>query len=120
MKNPLTKLQKETDKKLQLKIKELFKKCEVCGKECQVGHHFFPKSIASILRYDFDNVVHICNSCHFKHHIQGDPKIHATIIKNRGKLWYDKLEKKSHLYNKVDKQFYLKAQEDIENQKAPN
>jgi hypothetical protein len=31
--------------------------------------------------------------CHFRHHHVGDPKIHATIILNRGKSWYNKLLK---------------------------
>lgn len=110
MKTPLQKLRDEADHTLQEKVRELFKNCEVCGKPCTVGHHFFPKSVSSRLRYEMENIAHLCNGCHMRHHLAGDPVIHQTIIKNHGgQEWFDKLEKMSREYNKVNAEFYMEA-----------
>ena len=110
MKSPLQKLRDEADKTLQEVNKKLFPLCEVCGKPNQVGHHFFPKSTSSRLRYEMDNIAHICHGCHCRHHQAGDPRIHETIKRNRGgQKWFDKLEKMSQEYQKVDKYFYMEA-----------
>ena len=71
------------------------RRCQVCNKEATTVHHFFPKSQYGILKFDIDNGVPICNSCHFKHHQVSDPTIHQIIIGKRGKKWYDALEEKS-------------------------
>ena len=93
MKAKATKLKEAKDKEIQIENRERFKDCEVCSNPNQVGHHFFPKSLSLKLRYDFNNIISFCFSCHFKHHRQNDPTIHATIIKNRGWKWYNKLIK---------------------------
>jgi 5-methylcytosine-specific restriction endonuclease McrA len=103
-------LQKKADKVLQETIRKLYPFCEVCGKPTQVGHHFFPKSISSRLRYVMDNIAHLCNGCHMRHHQAGDPRIHETIKRNRGgDKWFDRLEKMKSEYVKVDKFFYENA-----------
>jgi 5-methylcytosine-specific restriction endonuclease McrA len=98
----LTRWRKECDRRLQIKGMKEFPKCEVCGKPAYCMHHFFPKSVSSKLRYDFDNLIPVCQGCHMRHHQAGDPKIHETVKRKRGQSWYDVLEKKSREYNKVN------------------
>ena len=102
----LTRWRKECDKKLQIKGMKEFPKCEVCGGRSYCLHHFFPKSISSKLRYDFDNLVAVCQGCHMRHHLAGDPTIHGTIIKKRGQSWYDVLLTKKREYTKVTIEYY--------------
>lgn len=83
--------QKKCDTKLQLRGKALFKKCEICSKPMSCLHHFFPKSVSSRLRYDWDNLIPICNACHMRHHQANDPRIHGTVIQKRGISWYENL-----------------------------
>ena len=95
---------KTTKQKLRSKGDKLFKErvleihdgiCEVCGKEAITAHHFFPKGNFGHLRYTLSNGISICNTCHFGHHHRGDPRIHQTIIQNRGQKWYNELEKQA-------------------------
>lgn len=114
IKTEIQKLRDEADHKLQEKVRELFKKCEVCGSPCSVGHHIFPKSISSRLRYEMDNIAHLCQGCHMKHHLAGDPRIQEQIKRNRGGVekgleWFERLDKLSREYQKVDKYFYMEA-----------
>jgi 5-methylcytosine-specific restriction endonuclease McrA len=69
--------------------------CEICLSQADQAHHFFPKGQNGHLRYDIDNGIPICRSCHFKHHSTYNPTIHGTIIKKRGTKWYKNLEEKS-------------------------
>jgi 5-methylcytosine-specific restriction endonuclease McrA len=109
-----SKWQKECDKKMQIKGTKEFPKCEVCGGRVHCMHHFFPKSVSSRLRYDFDNLIPICQGCHMRHHLAGDPKIHEKIKQKRGQAWYDVLEKKSREYNKVNIEYYKYVYEMLE------
>lgn len=102
----LSQWQKKCDKRLQEKGKELYPKCEVCGKPISCLHHFFPKSISARLRYDWDNLIPICNGCHMQHHQAGNPRIHETVKQKRGQAWYETLNKKSREYIKVNKEYY--------------
>lgn len=90
------KLRNEADK---LWYKACFKKwgrkCIACDNDATQVHHFFPRSLYGILRYDLDNGIPICKKCHFFHHHRGDPVIHQRIIARRGQEWYDNLKKKS-------------------------
>lgn len=114
MKTPLQKLRDQADKALQVKVAELNKVCEVCGKPQQVGHHIFPKSVSSRLRYELDNIAALCHGCHMRHHQAGDPRIQVTIIEKRGgQKWFDALTLKSREYQKVDKYYYLEAIEKL-------
>jgi 5-methylcytosine-specific restriction endonuclease McrA len=69
--------------------------CEVCGFKAIQVHHFFPKSLYPQLKFDLENGIPICMSCHFKHHHRGDPIIHQRIIDGRGQEWYQELLGKS-------------------------
>jgi len=86
-------LRRKADKLFYLKL--LKERCEVCGKKTQQVHHFFPKGQFGHLRYDLNNGISLCNSCHFSHHSKGDPRIHQTIISKRGQKWYTELRDKS-------------------------
>ena len=99
-------LQRKADRLLQEAFRKVYKTCEICGKPMACAHHVFPKSMSSNLRYDWDNLVAICHGCHFRHH-NGDPTIHAVIMKKRGKAWYSKLLKKKQTIAKTDEAWYL-------------
>ena len=105
--NSVKRLQKRADTLLQEINRILNKVCDYCGKECTVGHHYFPKSVSSVLRYDIKNIIPLCNGCHFAHH-NGDPRIHANVIDKRGLFWHNALEKKKETYTKVNKDYYEK------------
>lgn len=100
------------DRLLQEINRKINKRCEVCGKHTTVGHHFFPKSVSSALRYDWDNIIPLCNGCHFKHH-NGNPTIHAVVIGKRGLFWYDNLEKKRHKIIKISISYYKKIYDEL-------
>jgi len=77
-------------------IKKYGNQCDVCGGKARIQvHHFFPKGLYGILRYDLDNGISLCMGCHFKHHTCGDPTIHQTIVAKRGQKWYNDLKEKS-------------------------
>lgn len=102
MKNAITKLVKENDKLLQEINRKKNKKCECCGKECQVAHHWIEKSRSARLRYDWENIIPLCNACHFKIHnifgnnVVGGVDIAEVIIKKRGKAWKTRMDNIGH------------------------
>lgn len=60
-------------------------------------HHFVPKAMSFYLRFRESNLIPLCQGCHFVHHFQGNPLIHATIIKRKGWKWYDKIQEDSRI-----------------------
>jgi hypothetical protein len=66
--------------------------CILCQRDCQVMHHFIPKSVCARLRYEWSNLVPLCNGCHNRLHQSGDPGYEQRIIKYNGIEWYEKLE----------------------------
>ena len=92
MKNKQTTLRRKADKLYQLKYRGT--ECLACGKPAEVVHHFIPKSQSNNLRYDPDNAISLCNSCHFSHHTKGDPHIVSTIIEKNGLEWVNELQNK--------------------------
>lgn len=111
-KSSISKLQKTADKLLQEVIRFLYKKCEACGAQNQVGHHWIEKSRSSFLRYDLRNIIPLCTSCHAKIHnvfgnsIMGGMNIVEKIIKIRGKKWKEEMDKLQPEYIKVNNAFY--------------
>jgi len=95
---------KAYDKKKALKLKADKKwrekfvgdRCEVCGGTWKLtGHHFYYKGSYAHLRYEGDNCITLCVTCHFALH-HHDPKLVSdNIIKVRGKEWHERLEKKA-------------------------
>ncbi len=70
--------------------------CEVCGGNAILqGHHFYYKSSYSLLRYLKDNHITLCRNCHFILHHQDPKKIEEQIIQKRGKVWFNRLQRKS-------------------------
>ena len=111
----LKRLRNKADALLQQKNHELHKKCEACGGPNQVGHHWIEKSRSSFLRYNLENIIPLCNSCHSKIHnvfgnnIVGGLNIAETIIKKRGQEWKERMDKLQPTYQKVDRLYYEKA-----------
>lgn len=101
------KLRNLADRLYQEKLKG--KICEICGKPSTCVHHFVPKSVSNRLRYDPKNAIPICQGCHMRHHQAGDPVVHLTIQRKRGKKWLDYITKARYEMVKTDKIFYDEA-----------
>jgi len=119
MKSATSKLQKECDTLLQQIGKKKFSKCEICNGVINCLHHFHPKSVSSALRYDWDNLIPICQGCHMRHYQARDPIVHGTVIENRGQEWYDALLKRRYRETiKVNVEYYRKVKERLEGELA--
>lgn len=86
-------LQKKCDDQLTPIIKKLFPKCLLCPNPTQVAHHHVHKSKSLILRYDLDNLINLCNSCHFALH-QNESYHASRIVQIKGLAWFEGLQKK--------------------------
>jgi len=80
-------------------------KCLNCGKPATEIHHHIPKSICSALRYDLQNAVSLCHTCHIRCE-NGDKSITEGYKKH---LNLDYLETKKHEIISVDSKFYEDA-----------
>jgi len=111
-KSSLGQFQKQADSLLQRINIQNNKKCESCGGATQVGHHWIEKSRSSNLRYNFDNLIPLCNPCHAKIHnvfgnnIIGGVNIAQVIIKKRGNKWKERMEIEGRMIIKVNKGYY--------------
>ncbi len=76
--------------------------CAMCGKQGTAAHHFFGWKICSNVRFNLDNLVWLCYSCHIhKVHQQGlTEPIRDAIVKRIGTAKFKKLKDKSHLVKK--------------------
>jgi len=104
-------LQMKADRLLQQVFTKLFTHCEMCGQPVSCAHHFIEKSKSNILRYDFKNLVPVCQSCHTKFHnkfgfSKGTYDIIDALIRKRGKKWLNYIEKTRHKIIKTDKIWY--------------
>lgn len=63
-------------------------KCLACGKKAQVIHHFCPKNLSNALRYDLQNAIPLCKSCHFRHHTLSDPSVYEKMTANKPPEWF--------------------------------
>lgn len=68
-------------------------KCESCGKQFQVMHHFVEKSQSTGLRFEPKNLIFLCYSCHFRHHRTGDSMIMGEVLQERGLEWLISIKK---------------------------
>jgi len=82
-----------------------YSECMVCRGELSCLHHYFPKSTSSALRYEKDNLIPLCVSCHFRHH-KGDPRTHDRVRALKGKPWLTRLYKKKEGYVKPTIKYY--------------
>lgn len=87
--------------------------CILCGKPCQVMHHFLPKSVCAKLRYDWDNLCPLCNGCHMRLHQSGDPSYEQRIIDFYGKPWYDNLQELRKESIRVNIGYYKQIQSEL-------
>lgn len=116
-KNPASRLQKECDALLQEVNKILHKNCEACGNPNQVGHHWIEKSRSAALRYDLDNIIPLCNSCHAKIHnifgnsVVGGLNVAEAIIGKRGVEWKQRMERDGRVIIKVNVEHYMKVRD---------
>jgi hypothetical protein len=101
----LRRLQKLCDRELQEAGRRIYSSCLVCGKPMSCLHHFYPKSMSSNLRYDWENCVPLCVGDHFSHH-NGNPDIHSYVIKIKGEQWLCDLKAKRSIFVKPNRQYY--------------
>ena len=111
MRNPLTTWRNKCDRALQQKVANEYKYCLICGNPVQVGHHFFPKSVSSRLRYEWENIIPLCSGCHMRLHQSGDPRYEQRIIAVKGERWYESLERIARDYQKVNVAYYKQMYE---------
>jgi hypothetical protein len=89
--------------------------CIICGGTYNCLHHFFTKGSSSALRYDLDNGIPICVSCHVKIHKRQDPSMIETILRIKGQDWYDRLNKKRYQPVKPSKKYYQEIIDNLTN-----
>jgi len=75
-------------------------KCQRCGKPATQIHHIYSRRHLTI-RYDEDNVISCCSSCHFFVH-QNPLDFTEWITQVRGKVWRENLKEKRDMYMKID------------------
>lgn len=80
-----------------------------CNFYTQVAHHHIKKSRSSALRYDLENLVPLCNSCHLMLH-QNESKWVLELIERKGIEWAQSLKEKDVLV-KTDVHFYIENYE---------
>jgi len=120
----LGKLQKEADKLNQLRNKRLYKLCEACGGQNQVGHHWIEKSRSANLRYRQENMIPLCNSCHSKIHnvfgnsVVGGLNVADAIIKKRGRAWKNRMDIDGRKTIRVNREHYLKVIGELDGDKT--
>ena len=104
---PLGKIQRTCDALMQQVGKLKNPKSIISGVPTQVHHHLIPKSVSSMLRYDWNNLIPLTNGEHCRLHQSPDPTIEMKIVEIRGGIdWFNKLKEKGRQYNKVNRQYY--------------
>ena len=98
------------DKLLTPIVKKYHPKCLLCGHDTQVAHHFIKKSTCLNLRYDMENLINLCNPCHFRLHFNDEGMWNGRIALMKGEMWLNYLESKKHKLIKPD---YNKTYEDL-------
>lgn len=101
-KNKIKILRTKADKLLQSKRVLLNPSCFVCGGTTSEMHHFVPKGRSNNLRYYEKNLIPLCRSCHARHHLSGDPEIHAKILFKMGEKWFDDLQVRRRIICKLN------------------
>ena len=106
-------MRRKCDKMLQEIGRTMYNKCLVCGKPMSCFHHYYCKSSCSALRYDFQNLIPICQGCHLQLHT-GNPAIQNAINRIKGKEWLEELEaKKRNLTVSTTLGYYKNIEEQL-------
>lgn len=95
------------DRLIQETGRMIYKECLVCGGKMTALHHYYPKSTAGNLRYHWNNLIPLCQGCHFRLH-NGDPRIQNTINEKKGKRWLEDLNYEKKRFVKCDTMEYYK------------
>jgi len=98
---------KKADRLYQEIGRKKYDSCIVCGNPVSCLHHYFPKRSAGNLRYNFDNGIPLCQSCHFRHH-NGFPEIQNAINFMKGDEWLNRLREEKKNFIKCDTIGYYK------------
>ena len=116
-KKPVSYYSKQADRLLQELGRKKFQYCEVCGREMSCLHHYYPKSSAGNLRYNWLNLIPICQGCHFRHH-NGYPEIHNKVNDFRGEDWLKELQEARKIPNPEcnTKRYYEAKIEELKNE----
>jgi hypothetical protein len=113
--------QKRCDELLTPIVRKEHPRCEACGQETQVAHHFIEKSHSAKLRYDFGNLIALCHSCHAKIHnrfgnsISGSLDVANIIIGKRGEIWYETLKRVGREQIRVNIGYYKEKLVELKN-----
>jgi len=103
--DPIKTLRNKCDKLLTPIIIKQHPKCLLCNNPTQVAHHHVHKSQSSALRYNLDNLIPLCHSCHLALHC--NESYHASrIIEIKGIEWFKKLDKEKREIVKTNKAWY--------------
>lgn len=105
-------LRNQCDALLTPLTKELQPHCFFCGKRTEVGHHFVHRSKSTALRYEMENLIGLCNSCHFALH-QNESYYAAKIVERKGIEWFQRLERMKNVIVKADVLFYKQKLEKL-------
>lgn len=108
-------MRNKCDKLLTPIIKEMHPYCllqgsETCARVTQVAHHHVHKSRSTRLRYEIDNLIPLCHSCHMMLH-QNESYWASKIVQIRGLEWFEELERLKNEEVKVDVHFYIENYE---------
>lgn len=116
-KKPVSYYSKKADKLLQEIGRKKYDSCLVCGNDMSCLHHYYPKSSAGNLRYNWLNLIPLCQCCHFRHH-NGFPAIQNTINEVNGSDWLNELNeaKKIKDFNCNTKTYYEAKIEELKNE----
>jgi hypothetical protein len=116
-KKPVSYYSKKADKLLQELGRLKFSQCEVCGQPMSCLHHYYPKSSAGNLRYNWLNLIPICQKHHFLHH-NGNPDIHNRVNEVRGAKWLKELQQAKLIpnYQCNTKSYYEMMAEELKKQ----
>ena len=95
----------KADGKLTPIIKLLYPKCLLCPRPTEVAHHHVHKSKSTRLRYEIDNLINLCHSCHFTLH-NNESYWASRIIQINGLKWFAKLEKMKNEIVKADVYYF--------------
>lgn len=97
----------QADKLLTPLIIKMYPKCLLCNNPTQVAHHHIHKSKSTRLRYEINNLVPLCHSCHLALHM--NESYHASrIVEIRGLDWFRDLERMKNEIVKADVLWYSK------------
>lgn len=122
----LGKVRNRCDQLMQQIYTKKYPKCDICSAPTYCMHHFVEKSRSARLRYDEENLIPLCLTCHTRvhNHIffralnninRSYDHVDMIINKRGGKDWKDKMEKTGREEIKTNLAYYQKMYEDLSN-----